>query len=196
MPSPFSFATVVWGTVLGFVFGALYDMLRILRVARALRHADAPTYGARMSPCSLHRYLEKKREKPKRPPLWELVLLFFEDFSFCILFGCAIAVLVFAMQDGVVRWYSFAACAFGFFGYRLTLGRLVMRSATAILALCRRVLAWTLKRTLVPIRACLRRFFCAIYARVGNTVHRWTTKRYAKRLPARMIPPMETKERK
>ena len=123
-------------------------------------------------------------------------MLFFEDFFFCILFACAIAVLVFAMQDGVVRWYPFAACALGFFAYRLTLGRLVMRSATAILTLCRRVLAWTVKRTLVPIRACLRRFLCAIYARVGNTVHRWTTKRYAKRLPARMIPSVGAKEKR
>lgn len=193
---PFLFATVLWGVVLGFAFGALYDVLRILRVARALRHADAPVYGTRMSPCSLHCYLEKKREKQTRPPMRELVLLFFEDFFFCISFGCAIAVLVFAMEDGVVRWYSLAACAAGFFGYRQTLGRPVMRSATVILALCRRVLAWTFLRTLAPLFACLRRLFGAIATRLGHTVGRWATRRYASRLPARMVPPIGNREKK
>lgn len=128
--------------VVGLLLGAIYDVFRMRRVAFRLPavKSDKPQKGFR---AFVRRNLMRA----------DAILCFFEDFLFC-LFGTVVLILVgFKLYYGVPRWYSYGAATGGFCLYRLTIGRLVMRSAEAVIRFLYAVWCVGKNRVVAPLIA-------------------------------------------
>ncbi len=144
----------------GILFGALYDLFRIRRLA--LRLACRPDgTGSRIS-------------RPHGQRL-DTVLCFFEDLLFC-LFATVVLILVdYRLYYGVPRWYAYGATVAGFALYRVTVGRLVMGSAKALLHALRAGVLWCRRRLLHPARKAVVSGVSALRRRIAKWRARFYT---------------------
>ena len=96
---------LVFSFLSGVILCALYDVLRIRRMAtrRAGKHR------------------------------LDLVLTFFEDVIFCLLSTVTMILVTYKLYYGIPRWYSYGACALGFLTWRKTASRLVMKLSDKII---------------------------------------------------------------
>lgn len=120
--------------LLGCALGAVYDLLRITRVFLGVRytHRGAERLSKRKLP-----FLKECRRKKENPALG--VVIFLEDFLFCVFCGIAMILLFYVCNNGKIRYSVFPVAVAGFLCYRGTLGRLVM--------LFSEVIAFALKTT-------------------------------------------------
>ncbi len=149
-----------YGLCIGVFAGALYDVLRIRRIA-----ASKGRYGQKRKPAPLDGYFAP----PPKEKFWsfDATLIFFGDFAFLATLGVAISILIFYENDGVLRWYALAACAVGFFAYRMTVGKLVMKTSDAILAKLKQFWHFAIAHTLDPVRRLLTKGKKAVLCRVA-----------------------------
>ncbi|MBQ3125786.1 MAG: spore cortex biosynthesis protein YabQ [Clostridia bacterium] len=125
------------GCLLGAAFAAVYDLLRIVRILFGERAAcPVGRLGQLPMPPAARRHI--------RWGAMRGMLVHFGDLLYFPLFGAAIAVYLSAAYDGRIRWFALAGLALGFFGWRLTLGRLVTAASAAISALLRFLLCWAM----------------------------------------------------
>jgi hypothetical protein len=138
--APWAFLPLVLLSLLaGILLGAIYDIFRIRRVAFRLPREER-TKESRIA-----------RLFRRHLALTDTLLCFGEDLIFC-LFGTVVLILMtYKLYYGVPRWYAFGATALGFWGYRMTLGRLVMRSAERVIDWIRRAVAFIRRRILLPV---------------------------------------------
>ncbi len=130
---------LIWSFAVGILFGAVYDLLRIRRVAfRLPRKKDGEKAGKVVS--FFRRHWEKT----------DTVLIFFEDLIFSLFCTVTLILLDFRLYFGVPRWYSAAAALLGFLLYYVTVGKLVIRSAERLISLLRRAVGFLLLHTLFP----------------------------------------------
>ena len=113
--------------VLGVVLGAVYDLLRITRVFLGVQYSRRGK--ARLSKQKLP--LLKARQKKKENPALGIVV-FFEDFLFCVFCGIAMILLFYVCNNGKIRYSVFPVAVGGFLCYRGTIGKLVMLFSEAI----------------------------------------------------------------
>ena len=106
---------------LGAVLGFVYDLLRITRVFFGVQYSrrGRGTLSKQKLP------LLKPRQKKKENPALGIVI-FFEDFLFCVFCGIAMILLFYVCNNGKIRYSVFPVAAGGFLCYRGTLGKLVM----------------------------------------------------------------------
>ena len=111
----------LYGALLGAGAGLFYDFLRITRIFFGVHYSRSASEQL------------KKIKLPILPPYREHeenaalgVVVFLEDFFFCILCGVALAILFYECNDGKIRLPIIGVFAAGFFLYRTTLGRIVM----------------------------------------------------------------------
>ncbi len=98
--------------IVGFAFGAIYDIFRIRRIAS-----------------------KKRKSKGKHLTSFiQAVIIGIEDVLFFILLGCVTSVLFYVFCHGRVRLLALLAELFGFVLYRLTVGRLVMLISNLIIS--------------------------------------------------------------
>ena len=107
--------------LLGAALGLLYDGFRILRVFLGERFSQA---GNRFQNVKLPLITMGGNRKKHRKIL--SVVVFLEDFLFCVLAGIAIVLLVYQLNNGKIRLLIFPLAAVGFVVYRHTVGRIVM----------------------------------------------------------------------
>ncbi len=125
------FASVIlWGAILG----VIYDLFRLRRIAFAKTHS----YGAKQTPKSLCAPPLAKQAR-FLPFSVSSIVIFAEDILFALIAGGIFCILLFAENDGIFRWYALFGYAVGFFAYRNSVGKLVMRLSDAILAFIRRM---------------------------------------------------------
>jgi hypothetical protein len=134
-----------YGFCIGICFGAVYDVLRVRRIAFSKER-----YGIHRAQSALSNYFDVQ---PKGR-FWSVqtIVIALEDFLFLSFLGAAIAILTFYENDGVFRWYALLACILGFACYRVTLGALVMKAADAIIARIKVCFRFVIAHTLVPLR--------------------------------------------
>ncbi len=111
---------LVFSFLIGIMLGAIYEIFRIRR--KAARKAG------------------KYR--------LDLVLTVFEDIIFCLFASVCLILVTYKLYFGIPRWYSYAACALGFFLWQKTVGRLIMKLSDKIIDLISRALSF-IKRKLV-----------------------------------------------
>ncbi len=119
----------------GAMLGALYDIFRILRIARTdPKGSVLPKLCARLG-------MERKRclREEKRKAQIDFWLVFAEDLLFCLIAALTELLLFFHLNDGVIRAPGLFLSALGFFAYRLTLGTIVIGTATRLIQLARRL---------------------------------------------------------
>lgn len=155
------------GLLLGAVFGAAYDLLRITRVLMGVR------YNTRTSAIPTAKLMPpiKRRAHPHRiGRSLRDVLVNLEDFLFFLAVGPTVAIFLSAANHGRVRWLAFAGIAAGFVLYRLTVGRLVIACSTAIAAVLRVMFAWALWLITRPF-CLLGRLICRLAHRLWRLLY-------------------------
>ena len=136
--------------LLGIASGLLYDLLRITRVllgvhysrraVQRLRAVRLPLLGCR-----------KRRSESRALGL----IVFLEDFLFCLIVGASMIVLFYSVNRGKIRLPAFAAAGFGFLFYRATLGRLMTVFAEVIAFAVEAAVSYCLLFITYPIKCVL-----------------------------------------
>jgi hypothetical protein len=122
---------LMYSAVVGAALGVLYDVFRVIRVA--MKPSPAMPPGLRAI-CST----------------FGDVLIFFEDIMFSAAAAVVVCVFLFHINDGQVRWFVLAGAGAGFMLYYMTVGRLVIMCAEAIINFIRMAIAFILRITIVP----------------------------------------------
>lgn len=137
VPSPAELVRLfLGGLLLGLVFAAVYDALRISRVLMGESYGSA---AGRLAALPM---------PPARPRTGRLGrrlrdgLVNLEDLVWCLGIGAATAIYLSAANHGRVRWLAFAGIGLGFFLWRCTAGRAVITCSAAIAALLRFAIGW------------------------------------------------------
>lgn len=144
---------------LGIALGMLYDLFRIRRIA--FRHLMMKRAGA----------------SDRRPMLSAQLLVHIEDALFGVTAGVATAILYFAFSMGQVRIMAMLGEGAGFILYRLTLGKLVMACADAILRFLAAVFKVIVRLLILPPLRVLGRMIDAISAALLRTYRKLRERR-------------------
>ena len=128
----------VYAALTGFGLGVLYDGLVILRMA--------------LGEPNLRAHPAESAIQQGRRPLWRAILLFFEDVFFALASCIALILLCYYANDGRLRAPAVVGLIGGFFVYRHTVSRWVLRLAEWILGLVRRFIRACLRLVAIPLR--------------------------------------------
>jgi len=167
----------VWATVLGFSLGGVYDLIRITRILCGVHYVKRFSGGENPS--------SEAQAPSKASPIWRRrifhaqrnLLIFVGDILFGVVCGIALVLLLYYANDGQFRFLAVFGMVCGFFVYYHTLGRLVMLFSEAIVLAVRRLVRWTLRLVLLPLRAFVRLLYRAIGQRIVLLVKRIRYKR-------------------
>ncbi len=187
----FSFS-MLWVTLYGVAIGAFlagcYDLFRIRRIAASPTHG----YGARPHPAPLAIWLRPPVKQKKFSKVAQSVILWIEDTVFGIFCGIVLAVMFFYADHGRIRAHVLVAVGIGFLCYRLTVGRLTVRFADAIVACLRRwINRWMRFLYRITVLPFQRRMGKVVRIGQRTFVYRQRkryTKRYFQQLPKQMFP--------
>lgn len=110
----------------GFVLGSIYDIFRIIRISRT--NSKGNIYSR------IKRHFGSDTNTDTQKLKWiNNLLIFIEDFIFCII-GAFIEILLFYhWNDGVIRIYAILISLLGFFIYQNSIGRLIIYMAQYII---------------------------------------------------------------
>ena len=134
----------LWSIVFGLLAGALFDVFRIMRIARR------SIVNVKRSSLFLH--------------LGDGILCFLSDILYWLILAVAYSVFIYRWADGRLRIGSLLCAAAGFLIWHYTIGRAVMLLADRIIALIRVIVGFILSITLVP----LYRLFAFVGRKVNN----------------------------
>ncbi len=150
-----------WAILLGAVWGVVYDIFRVIRIARGAS-CPADNYAAvkrlravrlKLPELSGAKRRKGKPEKSEKPKLHitETALVFIEDLLFTLACGLSFIIFVFSANSGMFRWFLLVGAAAGFCAYYFTVGKLVTGCAALLVALLRAVLILIGNYTLCPL---------------------------------------------
>ncbi len=148
--------------VSGATLGGIYDLLSISRLMVGLSPANKTSH--------------KRGQR-----CLGMGLLFLEDLCFAILCGVTLLLLLYFINDGVFRFLAPLGMGCGIFVYRVTIGRLMMRIADALVRFIRRMILKVLRAVWRPIRAFLGLVYRLTVKPVRNMIERRLEKRQIKR---------------
>lgn len=144
--------------ILGILFGMIYDVFRIRRVAF------------------------RCRERGRAARIVENVIIFFEDTVFLLFVTVCLILTCYKTYFGIPRWYSYAAAALGFYIYYKTVGALVMKLSNKIISLIASALDFVRSRVIVPIIRAIKGAFLRVYRVFEVRLSKKRTKRFEKRV--------------
>ncbi len=152
----------------GILLGAVYDLFRILRLARTdPKGAIVPKLYAHFK---IERKVRLQSERKKERFLYAMV--FAEDVLFCLIAAVTEILLFYHLNGGVIRIYGLLLSALGFFLYRMSLGRLVIGMAKKIIRLGRQLIYIVFMVFLTPL---------ILMTRLGKKVYICIHKKHTKR---------------
>ncbi len=131
----------VYAALAGFGLGAVYDVLRLLRIL----------CGESIPPRSMCESGLSVTGMPKRTVLLH-ILLFAEDVLFAVVVSVTLLLLLYYTNDGQLRAPAVIGMACGFFVYYHTVGRLVIRCAALIVRALKAAVSAMLRLLWWPIR--------------------------------------------
>ena len=175
----------LYACLLGAALGAVYDLLRLSRVFLGVHYSQRA--AKRLQAIRLP--LIGPRTKKKKSPALGIVV-FLEDFLFCIFAGITLILLFYEYNNGKIRYVAFLGAALGFLGYRGTLGRVVMLFSEAITFLVETGLRYIFFFGAYPFRILGRlvgRLSLGALRGVQNAVGKRRRRRYTARERARGI---------
>ena len=110
-----------YALILGCVLGAAYDILRITRIFFGIHYSQR---AIKRKLCVRLPLLKSCTERKKHRALG--VVIFLEDFVFCVFSAVALILLFYVANNGKIRYLAFLVTGAGFLFYRITLGKFVM----------------------------------------------------------------------
>ena len=137
--------------VVGFSFGALYDLFRIRRRAAQ----------------------KKGKQKKLLTRFAESIIIGIEDVVFFLMLGCVTCVMYYVFSNGKVRLLALVFELLGFVIYRVSIGRLVMSVTDVIIAFFRLIMSMVRRHVVDPIKS----FVCRIASGTVNKMKKSARKR-------------------
>lgn len=130
----------------GTVFGMIYDVFRISRMARK------NSQGSIVSMLTKHFKIPRKcdiQNEQKKNKI-EFAIVFIEDFIFCMMVSLIEILLFYHLNGGVIRVYALFLSVLGFVLYKIIFGRLIILLAKNIIYIFRHILYFLLCVILTP----------------------------------------------
>ena len=137
-------STFIISFITGAFLGAIYDGVRILRCIFGVR------YYNRNKTFVFNKI--KIRKKQGLTQLNENILIFVTDILFFMFSGITIAIIVYYVNSGIVRWYILLLCLLGFLAYYFTVGKLVIRIADRVATVIRLFVLYTVYLLVYPLK--------------------------------------------
>jgi len=153
----------------GVLCGIFRDALRLIPVL--FRVASFSEKGERIAGAILK--FSGSRIPPKKelfPPL-KKAIYFAGDIFLAILYACIFSIALYRAASGVFRWFTFLVAVFGYFLYRISVGRIICFSAEIVAASVYTVFCGVLRLLFLPLRAG-GRLVCVCCRAVKRTVWR------------------------
>lgn len=79
------------------------------------------------------------------------IILFIDDLIFWIISAITFIFAVFISNNGIFRWYELCFTILGFIFYRVTLSKLLMPVAEAVIILIKRLVRMMIRTVLIPL---------------------------------------------
>ena len=153
--------------ILGVLFGVLYDGVRILKCFLCVaKYGDKRRFDKVYSKgvCDIF------PRSPGGVVVYALTALF--DVLYFIIVTVSFVLFLYAFNHGVFRWFILLACTVGFFAYRSSFGKLVIRSVDAASDLIRLAVNLAIYLFAIPFkflyRLCIRLYMIFLYPTVGK----------------------------
>ena len=110
--------------VLGIVFGAIYDIVRIWRTFLGIDYESKGVERLRRLKFPLIKNPLTKKEKQGK--LAQGIVLFITDIIYFLAITIIMIIFVYYVNSGVVRWYIFIGAMLGLLIYYFTVGKIVI----------------------------------------------------------------------
>jgi hypothetical protein len=110
--------------ICGIFLGAVYDVLRILRIL--FKISDCPSHSADGLYSVCYPLVGRISDKKLRSRKAADVLLFISDVLFSVIAAVAVVIVAFFENDGKIRGECLCVTAVGFLSYYISVGRLTM----------------------------------------------------------------------
>ena len=176
----------LYALFLGVGLGAVYDVLRITRIFLGVHYSRRMMKKLRNISFPL---LPKRKEKHESRLLG--LVIFLQDFFFCVLCGVSLVLLFYEVNSGKFRLSAAFCVGGGFFVYRYTLGRLVMLFSEAIAMVIEVILRYILFFLLLPWKYAFR-FLARIMGRMTRYLKTKHQKKQRARYTARELSKLDT----
>ena len=129
----------------GIFLGAVYDIFRLLRIARS-----ESTYSARKAIRNRFFPRTKAHGKISRLRISDAAIVFIEDIVFFLIVAVTEILAVYYINEGEIRIYCLLVSVLGFFAYQKTLGRVIVFFSKKILYLIRKIVYCIVCAILIP----------------------------------------------
>lgn len=176
----------LYALFLGVGLGAVYDVLRISRIFLGVHYSRRMVKKLRNISFPL---LPKRKEKHESRLLG--LVIFLQDFFFCVLCGVSLVLLFYEVNSGNFRLSAAFCVGGGFLLYRYTLGRLVMLFSEVIAMAIEVILRYILFFFFLPFR-CAFRFLKNITRRLLRHLRKKQQKNQRARYTARQMSKLDT----
>ncbi len=139
---------LLWSFAAGILFGAVYDIFRIRRAAFRIPEL----FGM------------KNEKKPVKRLFggffaFDTVLCFIEDIIFALFCAVVMTLINFKLHFGLPRVYGIGSAVLGFSVYYFTVGKLVIRSAEAIVRFMFNAFAFIYRHTVLPVTRLIKKLW-------------------------------------
>ncbi|MBE6631438.1 MAG: hypothetical protein E7623_01920 [Ruminococcaceae bacterium] len=162
------FFVILYAFFIGMLLGILWDLFRILRMARAM--------GKRKKLQRVAGCLQK---------LWQNssdILTAFEDILFFTLAAVLVCIFLYHANSGKLRGIVVFSSFTGFLFYYFTLGRLVFRLSERIINVLSFLVKTVFKFTFLPVFCLIKKIFLIIYVFMRKKHLTKRTKSYIKKM--------------
>lgn len=174
----------MYAFVLGVLFGAFYDVFRILRVSLGISK-----YGGRQRFCRIYEKGIKNIFDFKRSHFAEALIVGVGDVLYFTVSGAAYAIFINHFNYGRFRWFVFLFCLLGFVLYYFSVGMVVIRFSSVISQILELVISVSVHFVLLPFKMlfksfkkmCLR-FISPALEKLKKAVDNSRRKRYTKHI--------------
>ena len=129
----------------GIFLGAVYDIFRLLRIARS-----ESTYSARKAIRNRFFPRTKAHGKISRLRISDAAIVFIEDIVFFLIVAVTEILAVYYINEGEIRIYCLLVSVLGFFAYQKTLGRVIVFFSKKILYFIRKIIYLIVCIVLIP----------------------------------------------
>ena len=142
----------LYSILLGFFLGAVYDIIRLTRIAVGVKYGAQGDKKYSLAEYALiRRFFYSKEKKPSRKKHSFLSLfVFLGDVAFSLFSSVAIAIFIYYFNSGEFRAFVLFGAAFGFLIYYFTLGKIIVYLSSRIIFVIKLVLLYLLFFALYP----------------------------------------------
>lgn len=141
---------LIWSTFSGVLLGLLYDGIKMLHGAVFLTEGFLGSKLSKIQLPIIKRTVATPESKINKAV--SSVIFNLGDFIFMVAWGITIALIAYVYSSGKIRWYIPFGTILGFFAYRATLYKIVVKISNLVVFIIRGVAAYICFLAAFPIK--------------------------------------------